>query len=153
MDATDTKILDLLQADAKITIKEMAKQLHLSTTPVFDRIKRMEKQGIIEKYVTLINPKKINKKLTVFVDLTVNDHSHGGIENFINYIIGFPEVMECHHITGDADVFIKILLEDMEAYNQFVLNILSVAPHVGNVRSRFSLSTRKSTTIISVELD
>ena len=150
MDATDIKILDFLQADAKITIKEMAQKLHLSTTPIFDRIKGLEKRGVIDKYVALINPKKLDKKLTVFVDLTINDHSLGGIENFVNYIIQFPEVMECHHITGDADVFIKVLLEDMEAYNQFVLNILSVAPHVGNVRSRFSLSTRKSTTKINL---
>ncbi|MFT4568877.1 MAG: DNA-binding Lrp family transcriptional regulator, partial [Saprospiraceae bacterium] len=71
MDALDIKILDLLQSDAKITIKEMAKQLHLTTTPVFDRIKRMEKRGIIDKYVTLINPNKLDKKLIVFVDLTI----------------------------------------------------------------------------------
>jgi DNA-binding Lrp family transcriptional regulator len=152
MDALDIKILDLLQSDAKITIKEMAKQLHLTTTPVFDRIKRMEKRGIIDKYVTLINPNKLDKKLIVFVDLTITDHSLGGIENFVNYMIQFPEVMECHHITGDADVFIKILLKDMEAYNQFVLKILSVAPNVGSVRSRFSLSTRKSTTHIALSI-
>ena len=150
MDSTDINILEHLQSDAKITIKEMAKKLNLSTTPIFDRIKRLEKQGIIEKYVALLNPKKVNKKLTVFVDLSITDHSLGGIENFVNYIIQFSEVLECHHITGDADVFIKILLEDMEAYNQFVLNILSVAPNVGNVRSRFSLSTRKRTTSIAV---
>ncbi len=150
LDPIDIKILQLLQANAKKTIKEIAVELHLSTTPIFDRIKKLERLGIIDKYVALVNPDKIGKCLTVLVDVTIKDHSRRGIEDFIDYMIALPEVMECHHVTGDSDVYIKVLLEDMEAYNQFVLTKLSVAPNVGHVQSRFSLSTRKCSTQISV---
>ncbi len=150
LDATDINILQILQKDSKVTIKEIAKHLHLSTTPIFDRIKKLEKLGVIRDYVALINPRSIGKNLTVLVDVTIKDHSRGGIEDFVDYIIAFPEVIECHHVTGDSDIYIKILLEDMDAYNQFVLKKLSVAPNVGHVMSRFSLSTRKNTTVIPI---
>jgi len=148
LDLTDIKILQILQQDSKVTIKEIAESLHLSTTPIFDRIKKLEKSGIIKNYVALVDAPSIGCRLTVLVDITIKDHTLDGIEDFVNYIIAFPEVIECHHVTGDSDIYIKLVLEDMESYNQFVLTKLSVAPNVGHVMSRFSLSTRKNTTII-----
>lgn len=99
MDNTDIKILNLLQGNSKMTIKEMAEALHLSTTPIFDRIKKLEKQHIIDRYVAILDAKRLGKKLTVFVDLTITDHSLGGIQNFVEYIIQFPRSigMPSHH--------------------------------------------------------
>lgn len=146
VDETDIKILELLQEDSKITIKQMAERLHLSTTPIFDRIKKMERAQVIRRYVALLDPKRLGMNLLALVDITIKDHSREGIESFVSYIIQFEEVIECHHVTGDSDIYLKILLKDMEAYNEFVLEKISVAPNVGHVMSRFSLSNRKTTT-------
>ncbi len=152
IDKTDTKILNLLQEDARMTIKEIAGQLNLSTTPVFERIKRLEKKGIIDKYVAILNPKKIGKKVNAFVHLSIIDHSKEAVEGFVNQVIQYDEVMECHHITGDADFLLKIIANDIEQYNQFILDKLSVVGNVGRVKSSFSLSIRKDTNAIRVEM-
>ena len=150
LDATDTAILNILQEDSRITLKEIAKRLNLSTTPVSDRMKKLEKAGVIKKYVALVDPKKIGKNLTVFINISIKDHNKSAISEFVEVITQFPEVLECHHITGNADFLIKLVLSDIEAYNQFILDKLSVIPHIGRVDSKFSLSERKSTTHVLI---
>ncbi len=150
LDDIEKQILSLLQVDSTITIKQMAEQLHLSTTPIFDRMKRMEKQGVIKNYVALVDGKSIGKSLTVFINISLKEHGKGAINEFVSAIIAFPEVLECHHISGDADFFLKLILKDIEAYNHFILDKLSVLPHIGKVESRFSLSERKCTTAIGL---
>ena len=150
LDSTDKAILQMLQEDARLTIKEMAKRLHVSTTPVFDRIKKMEKAGVIKKYVALVDAKRIGKSLIVFINISIKDHGKKTINEFVKAINSFPEVIECHHITGNADFILKLVLEDIEAYNNFILNKLSLVPEVGQVESRFSLSERKMTTAIDI---
>lgn len=148
LDPTDKAILTMLQEDSRLTMKEMAKRLNLSTTPIFDRIKKMEKAGVISKYVALVDPKRIGKNLTVFINISIKDHGKATINQFVKVISTFPEVVECHHITGNADFLLKLILEDIEAYNHFILNKLSIIPEIGQVESRFSLSQRKWTTAI-----
>jgi DNA-binding Lrp family transcriptional regulator len=150
LDDIEKQILSLLQADSRITIKEMSVQLHMSTTPIFDRMKRMEKNGVIKNYVAIVDAKKIGKSLTVFINISLKEHGKGAINEFVDSVIAFPEVLECHHISGDADFFLKLILKDIETYNDFILNKLSVLPHIGKVESRFSLSERKSTTAIGL---
>lgn len=150
LDDTDKAILNMLQANSRVTIKEMAARLHLSTTPIFDRMKKLEKAGVINKYVAIIDHKKIGKTLTVFLTIALKDHDKTAIGHFVDAITQFPEVMECHHITGNADFLIKLILEDIEAYNTFILDKVSVIPHIGRVESRFSLSERKLTTAVLV---
>jgi DNA-binding Lrp family transcriptional regulator len=150
LDATDKAILKRLQGNSRLTLKEIAGQLNLSTTPVFDRIKKLEKAGVISKYVALVDPKKVGKNLTVFINISIKEHDKMAINEFVAAITQFSEVQECHHITGNADFLIKLVLADIEAYNQFILDKLSVIPHIGRVESRFSLSERKSTTVISI---
>jgi DNA-binding Lrp family transcriptional regulator len=151
LDLVEKQILRILQEDSTITIKEMAKALNLSTTPVFDRIKRMEKAGVIKGYVAIVDGKSIGKSLIVFINISINKHGRNAINEFVDAITAFPEVQECHHISGDADFLLKLVMEDIEAYNQFILDKLSVLPNIGKVESRFSLSERKSTNAVVLD--
>lgn len=148
LDEIDRKILGLVQQDARMTIKEMAAQLNLSTTPIFARIKKLEKEGIIDHYVAVLNPEKLGKKLNAFAHVSIKEHSRQAVEDFVNCVISFPEVMECHYVTGNADFILKVLVEDIEQYNLFVLDKLADVPNIGKVESLFSLSVRKKTNII-----
>jgi len=150
LDKTDKAILNILQKDSSCTIKDIANRLHLSTTPIFDRMKKLEKAGVIKKYVALVDPKQIDKRLIVFVNVSIKEHGKDAIDNFVNKVIDFDEVMECHHISGDADFLIKLIVSDIDSYNQFILEKLAVIPNLGKVESRFSLSERKYTTMIKV---
>ncbi len=153
LDTTDLAILKMLQTDARLTIKEIAAQLSLSTTPVFERIKRLDKQGVIEKYVAVLNQRLLGKKLIAFVDISMKDHGKEAIEGFVDVVIDYPEVLECHHVTGESDFHLKVVIEDIEMYNHFVLNKLSTVPNIGKVESRFSLSERKQTNVLDLDLD
>ena len=148
LDKTDKQILEILQQDCRTTIKALAAQLNLSTTPIFERIKKMEKSGLITRYVAILNEKMLGKKLQAFIDISIKDHSKRAIEDFIQGVIVHPEVMECHHVTGESDFLLKVLVNDVEEYNQFVLNKLSTVSNIGKVETRFSLSVRKDTHVI-----
>ena len=148
LDATDLKILKLLQQNARLTIKEIAAQLNLSTTPIFDRMKRMERNKTIERYVALVDPAKVGKTLFAFVHISLKEHARPEVEKFVEQVIQFKEVLECYHVTGDADFVLKVVLENIESYNQFVLERLSVVSNIGKVESRFCLSVRKYSTEI-----
>ena len=153
LDTTDLAILRMLQTDARLTIKEIAAQLNLSTTPVFERIKRLDKDGVIERYVAVLNQRLLGKRLIAFVDISMKDHSKKAIEAFVKVVINYPEVLECHHVTGESDFHLKVVIEDVEMYNQFVLNKLSTVPNIGKVETRFSLSERKRTNILDLDLE
>ena len=150
LDPTDLKILKLLQQNARLTIKEIAAQLHLSTTPIFDRMKRLEQAGVIDKYVALVNPTKVGKTLFAYVNISLKEHALPEVEAFVNQVIQFEEVLECCHITGDADFVLKVVMDNIEAYNKFVLEKLSVVKNIGKVESRFCLSIRKYATAIPI---
>jgi DNA-binding Lrp family transcriptional regulator len=150
LDETDKSILRILQTDSTTTIKEIANQLHLSTTPIFDRMKKLEKAGVIKKYVALVDNSLVDKNLTIFINLSVKEHGKDAIDDFINAIIEFDEVMECHHVSGDSDFLVKLLLKDIASYNDFILEKLAVIPNIGKVESQFSLSERKNTTVVQV---
>ncbi len=151
LDNIDLGILDLLQKDSRTTIKEIASRLNLSSTPVFERIKRLEKQGVIDRYVAILNPTLLGKKLTAFIHISIKDHTKVAVEAFVNRVVSFEEVIECHHVSGDADFLLQVLLEDIEKYNQFVLEKLSIVPNIGKLESRFSLSERKKTNVVSLK--
>lgn len=150
LDQLDKQILNILQNNSKRTIKDIANELNLSTTPIFERIKRMEAQGVISHYVALVDPNKLDKKLRIFVEISVSDHSIKSIEKFITEIIKHTEVIECHHVTGDSDFLLIIVTKDIEAYNDFITRKLSKVPNVGKVRSSFSLSVKKKTTALHI---
>ena len=128
----------------------MAEQLGLTSTPVFERIKKMENSGIISKYVALLDQKKVDRNLIVFISISLKNHARSYLENFIAKINDYPEIMECYHIAGNFDFLLKAQLKDMEAYQQFILSKLSVDNNIAQVQSSFVLSKNKYSTALVV---
>jgi DNA-binding Lrp family transcriptional regulator len=143
LDSTDKKILGLLQENSKINIKELALKTGLTQTPVYERIKRLEKTGIIEKYIALINKEKIGFQLEVFCQVSLRVHSKELITNFEAAINKMDEVIECFHVAGNYDYLLKIIVTDMKHYQHFLKNKLSVLASVGNVQSTFVMTSTK----------
>jgi len=151
LDKTDKKLLDLLQQDAKMTTKQLAHHLGLSLTPVFERMKRLERNGVIEKYVAIINKEKVGKELIAFCNVSLKHHSHDVIREFEAEIVKFPEVLECHHIAGMYDYMLKIITRNMDTYHNFIYNKLASIENIGNVRSSFVMREIKTGTHIHLE--
>ncbi len=151
LDATDRKLLKLLQQNAKMTTKQLAHHLNLTVTPVFERIKRLEKTGVIEKYVAIINKEKVGKELVAFCNVSLKEHSHDIIRDFEASISQMTEVLECHHIAGMFDYTLKVITENMETYHHFIYNKLASVNHVGNVQSSFVMREIKSGTEIHLD--
>lgn len=148
MDNTDIKILRLLQKNAQMTYKEIAEAINLTQTPVFDRIKRMESSGIIDKYVTILNRKKVGTSLTVFNQVTMITQTLEISKKFDEAIAKLPEVVECHFVSGGFDYLLKIIVPDMETYHKFHQLKLSIIPGVSLINSYFVMSEVKNTTEI-----
>jgi|SRR5690554_2841021 len=151
IDHIDKKILALLQEDGRITIKEMAAQLKMTTTPVFERTKKLEKAGIISHYAAVLNPDKLGKKLYSFAHISLKDHSKALVDKFSEEIIKIPEVLECHYVTGDSDFILKILLNDMEKYREFVMDSLFKMSNIAKVETFLSLSVSKNSHAIPLD--
>ena len=145
MDATDTKILMLLQENASISIAELAQRVNLSQTPCWKRVQRMEATGIIRKRVALIDPEKVGLGLTVFVSIETSDHSGQGLQNFADVVSAMPEVMEFYRMAGDVDYMLRVVVPDMAAYDHFYKQLIAAIP-LKNVTSRFAMQRVKSTT-------
>lgn len=140
LDETDIRILEQLQGDGRKTIKAIADELNLSTTPVFERIKKLEKEGIIKRYVALLDQKKLDLNLTVFISVSLTKHTRSYLEKFIQEINQYKEVMECYHIAGNFDFLLKIVVKGMKDYESFILSKLSTLANLGQVQSSFVLS-------------
>lgn len=150
LDETDKKILRLLQEDAHLTLKDIAGKINLSLTPVHDRVKRLEKEGIIEKYVSILNRKKLGKNLTIYCQVTLVKQTHDVSEGFNESIRNMPEVLECDFVSGTFDYMLKVVLPDMESYHHFHQKKLSVLPEVSLINSFFIISEVKSTTVLPI---
>lgn len=150
LDETDKKILRLLQEDAHLTLKDIANKINLSLTPVHDRMKRMEKEGVIEKYVSILNKKKLGKNLIVYCQVTLIKQTFDKSEAFNQSILNMPEVLECNFISGNFDYMLKVVLPDMESYHHFHQKKLSVLPEVSLINSFFVISEVKSTTVLPI---
>lgn len=150
IDETDKKILRLLQANAHLTLKDIATQINLSLTPVHDRVKRLEKEGFIEKYATILNKKKLGNRLTVYCQVTLVKQTIDLSGAFNEAIQNFPEVLECHFVSGSFDYILKVILPDMESYHHFHQKKLSVLPEVALISSFFVISEVKSTTVLPI---
>lgn len=151
LDATDYKLLMLLQKDCRMKIKDLAAHLNLSTTPTFERIKKLERAGIIDSYVAILNPDKIGKKLNAYVHVFLKEHSKDIVLKFVKMVSIFPEVLECHYVTGGADFILKVLVRDIEEYNYFLLEKLVTIPNIARTESFLSLSVEKKTTRIKLD--
>lgn len=146
LDKNDLAILKLLQANARITVKEISEKIHLSTTPVHERIKRLEQSGVIKQYVTLLDYNKVNRSLMVICYVSLKEHSKTAGVKFIKTINELQEVVECYSISGEFDFMLKVLCQDMNAYYDFHVNKLSMIENMGNVQSVFVMGVIKDTT-------
>lgn len=148
----DIQVLRLLQEDASLTTKEIADKLGKSVTPVYDRIKRLESEGVISKYVAILNKVKIDRSLTGFMQVQLKEHSRDMLISFKVEACKFREVMECYHMSGEADYLLKIALKDMNEYNHFLLNKLSTLPNIQTVQTFFVISEGKVDTAYPLSL-
>ena len=145
LDSKDLAILRLLQENARITVKEISSKIHLSTTPVHERIKRMEAEGVIKQYATLVDHTKVKKGLMVICYVSLKQHSKNAGQKFIKTIHELHEVIECFNISGEFDFMLKVVCEDMNAYYDFHVNTLSQIENVGHVQSVFVIGVIKQT--------
>ncbi len=145
LDKIDWQILQLLESNARMTIKEIADKVHLSTSPVHDRIKKLEQSGIIQQYVTLLNAAKVNKGLWVICYVSLKQHNKSAGSKFIKAIQAMPEVKECYNISGEFDFMLKVAVKNMESYYDFHVNQLSEAENIGHVQSVFVMGIVKQT--------
>lgn len=145
LDEKDMAILRLLQENARITVKEISDKVHLSTTPVHERIKRMEEGGVIKQYATLVEGAKVKKGLMVICYVSLKEHSKNAGLKFIKAIQAMNEVIECYNISGEFDFMLKVVAENMEAYYDFHVNGLSQVENMGHLQSVFVMGIIKQT--------
>jgi len=150
LDATDKKLLQFLQEDSKQTTKELSLKLNLSVTAVYERIKKLEREEIISKYVVLLNRNKIQKGFVVFCHLKLMQHTKEFISQFEKEVVQLNEVLECFHVSGDYDYILKICVENMEEYREFMVTKLTTLQHIGSTHSTFMIGEVKNTTSFSI---
>ncbi|MDC1324776.1 Lrp/AsnC family transcriptional regulator [Flavobacteriaceae bacterium] len=139
LDEVDLKILRILQEDSKKTTKEIAKELNLTASPIYERIRRLEKKKYIKKYVALIDKKLVNQSITAICMVSLRYHDEGFIDTFDRQIRALSEVQECYHMAGKVDFFLKINLQSLDAYHEFVRLKLSKIDNIGVLESSFVL--------------
>ncbi len=150
LDETDIKIIQILQNNGRITNAELAKQIKISPPPTLERVKKLEKGGVIKKYVALVEPAEIGIESFSFMEVTLSRHGKDAVNKFIRAVQKVDEVMECHHITGDADFLLKIAVENIRAYENLVLNRLTDLPNIQHLKTTMVLSTLKNETSFTV---
>ncbi|WP_378188268.1 Lrp/AsnC family transcriptional regulator [Aquimarina sp. W85] len=150
MDTTDKAILILLQKNGKITIKEIAERLNLTTTPIFERVKKLEREGFITSYKAIVDRKKVNLQLIVFCNITLNLHQTDFLKKFEKDIQQFPEVVECYHVAGMFDYLVKIYARNMEEYQYFLSNKLASLENISKVQSSFVMTEVKSLSYLPI---
>ena len=145
LDKTDLAILRILQENARATVREIAEKVLLSTTPVHERIKRMEQEGVIKQYATLVDQAKVKKGLMVICYVSLKEHSKTAGLKFIKSINALNEVIECYNISGEFDFMLKVVEENMDSYYDFHVNRLSLIENMGNIQSVFVMGVIKQT--------
>ncbi len=143
LDRIDFKLLELLQRNGKLTTKEIAQKVNLSSTPVYERIKRLEREGIIKKYVALVESEKVGKGLTVFCDIILKEHNKEIGHKFVQEIMSLKYVCECYNISGDYDFRLKVVVSNMKHYQDFLLNDLGSVKNIGSTQSTFVMGVIK----------
>ena len=147
LDDIDRQILRLLQTDAKMNIKEISSEIGITKTPIYERIKRLERQGVISGYVALINSKKFTSSLMVFCEVTLGVQKADYIEGFAAAINKMPEVVECYLAGGGFDFLLKVIVSDLDAYHAFASHRLAALPNISTIKSSFVLSEYKHSTV------
>jgi len=150
LDEIDLRLLKMLQTNSSLTTKELAVKVNLSTTPVFERVKKLEKSGFIKSYVAVLDAEKLNKGLMVFCNITLKEHTREIGNQFVEDIVSLSEVVECYNISGDYDFLLKILVKDMKEYQNFVLNHLGSVKNIGSAQSTFVMGEIKNSHAVPI---
>jgi len=150
MDATDRRILDILQTDSSLTNVELARRVHLSPSPCLARVKALEAAGVIRGYVALADPLRLGLNLNVFIQVSLEKQIDSELERFQQAMADYPEVMECYLMTGDADYLLRVVVPDMQSLERFIVSHLTRIPGVKNIRSGFALKQVKYQTALPV---
>ncbi|MFK7773535.1 MAG: Lrp/AsnC family transcriptional regulator [Saprospiraceae bacterium] len=145
LDATDRQILEMLQEDAKINIKEIAAKLNMTKTPIYERIKRLEKEGVIEKYVTVLNRKKLGSSIIVFLEGSLKVEKFEQADEFFEAVAATPEIIECYLLGGENDFMLKVIAPELDKYHDFYATKIASLPRVGQIKSSFVIKEIKHT--------
>lgn len=143
LDKVDIQILRTMQDNARLTIKELAQLVNLSSTPVFERLKRLESRGYIQKYIAVLNADKLNQGFVVFCNVKMRQLNRDIAAEFARIVKSIPEVTECYNISGSFDYLLKIHAPDMRYYQEFVLNVLGTVENLASVESVFVMDELK----------
>ena len=149
-DEIDRKLLSLLQENSKQTNKQLSLALNLSVTAVYERIKRLEREGVINKYVALVDHKKVEQGFTVICHIKLGQHTEEFVSTFEKEIVKLTEVLECYHVSGDYDYILKVAVSDIDEYRDFMLTKLTTIKHIGSTHSTFIISNIKNTTKLTL---
>lgn len=150
LDTIDKNLINLLQENCKQTTKQLSLQLNLSVTAVYERIKKLENQQVIKKYVAIINKQKIAKSFLVFCHIKLIQHSKEYVTTFEREVLKLEEVSECFHVSGDYDYILKIYVKDMDEYRNFMVTKLTAIKYIGSTHSIFTIEQVKNTTAINI---
>lgn len=150
LDKIDRKILEILQSDGRITNAQLSKEIGLSPAPTLERVKKLENNGIIKSYHAKLDTEKINLGVSTYVMVKLKAHNKGNIDQFITAINTIEEIIECHHITGSGDFVLKVIAQDIPAYQKLMLEEVSEIPVVDNMQSLVILSTFKDSKVMPI---
>ena len=148
LDATDKRLLEILQEDSKINVKEISAKLGLTKTPIYERIKRYERDGIIKKHVAVLDTNKLEISMVVFCQVSLENQKLEALKDFNKAIENIQEVMECYLMGGANDFLLKVVVKDLNAYHQFSSSILAALPNVSQIKSTFVLNEVKRSSVI-----
>jgi Lrp/AsnC family transcriptional regulator, leucine-responsive regulatory protein len=148
LDPIDKKILEKLQANAKITNSQLAQDIGLSPAPTLERVRKLENMGLIKSYHAQIDMAKLGLGVSIFVQVSLSSHKKNQIKSFVDKINKIPEVVECHHITGAGDFLLKVITKDIASYQELILEKLVDIEEIGNMQSMVILSTFKDNKVM-----
>jgi Lrp/AsnC family transcriptional regulator, leucine-responsive regulatory protein len=149
-DAIDRKILSILQDNGKITNAQLSIDVGLSPAPTLERVKKLEKNGVIESYHANLNKQEIGLGVTTFVHVALIGHRKSIVDSFVQQIINIPEVVECHHITGQGDFILKVVSKDIPSYQKLLVEVINEIPEIDNTQSTVILSTFKESRVMPI---
>jgi Lrp/AsnC family leucine-responsive transcriptional regulator len=148
LDDIDWRILAALQADARISNSDLAKKVFLSPSPCLRRVRDLEQSGLVQRYVTLLDPLKLGLTVSVFIRVSLEKQMRNALDTFENSVLARDEVMECYLMTGDADYLLRVVVSDMQSLERFIVDYLARIPGVSNIRSSFALKQVKYKTAL-----
>lgn len=150
LDKIDRNIIGILQRDATVSVQDIAGQVGLTNNPCWRRIKRLEEQGVIERRVAIVNPKAIGLGITAFVSIRIDSHNQQWLTSFADSIEQISEIIECHRMTGDVDYLLKVLVRDLEHYDNVYQELITRVSGLSGVSSTFSMEQLKRETVVDV---